>query len=231
MCRPFIAPLIVLGLAAGCASSTESAVNELLEQVRLGDPAAPATHADSVELVESTEAVPLWISALETDESVPARQWAARLLGRIGDPQAVPALTAALDGPREVREAAAVALLQIDEQQAEAAFIATLPDASRDVQLLCLVELEKLQSVDAVPVIAEIARSPDTLLADNAVAALGGIGAAAAASRLPRSLPMEASRIRSASQRSPTSGASKATRRWPACKSSSPRSKSKKQKS
>lgn len=168
--------LVLLGvIAAGCASNTESAVNELIEQVRLQDPQAMMSYQETQELVESPEALPLWIEALENDPSAEVKEWAARLLGRIGDPQAAPALTEALDGPRKVREAAGASLLQIGEEEAEAAFIEALKNGSRDAQIYCLVELERLGSSDAAPAIADVVRDGDPFAAQTAVNTLGGL--------------------------------------------------------
>ena len=184
MCRRLVACLMLLAFPIACAGGAESAVNELLEQVRLGDPQASITFQENLDLLESPEALPALIAALENDESAPVREWSARLLGRIGDAQAVPALASALNGPREVHTAAAASLLQIGEEEAERAFIEALRTGSRDAKIRCLVQLEKLGSVAAIGAIAELARGDDALVAQNAVTALGGIGDPAAAEPL-----------------------------------------------
>ncbi|MFQ5743287.1 MAG: HEAT repeat domain-containing protein [Acidobacteriota bacterium] len=180
MSRRFIGTVALLVFTLGCASNTEKAVNELLEQVRLDDPQANVTYQDNAEVVESPEALPLWINALENEESPQVRLWAARLLGRIGDPQAATALTAALNGPRAVRKAAAAALLQIGEEYAEDAFIAALQSGPRETHIECLVQLEKMHSSKALPTITKVAHSQEPLVAESAVNALGGIGDPAA---------------------------------------------------
>ena len=150
MHRRFVGAVILLLFAVGCGSPTERAVNQLIEQVALADPMASVTYNENMELLESAEAAPLWINALQTSASPQVQMWAARLLGRIGDAEAIPALTEALQtGEREVQDAAAAALVQIGEDAAEEAFIATLSAGNRDAKINCLIELEKMSSEDA----------------------------------------------------------------------------------
>jgi HEAT repeat protein len=185
MYRRLIGAFILMLFVAGCGSPTERAVNQLIEQVALADPMASVTYNENRELLESQEALPLWINALQTSASPEVQTWAARLLGRIGDPEAVPALGEALQtGEREVQDAAAAALIQIGEEEAEQAFIASVRDGNRDAKIHCLIELEKMGSVNAIPVIAETAKAPDALLGRTAVTALGGIGSPEAAAPL-----------------------------------------------
>jgi HEAT repeat protein len=185
MYRRFVGTVILLLLAVGCGSPAQRAVNQLVEQVALDDPMASVTYNENQEVLESPEALPLWIAALQTSASPEVKTWAARLLGRIGNPEAVPALAEALqNGQRDVQVAAASALVLISEEQAEEAFIAAVKDGNRDAKIHCLIELEKMASVNAIPVIAEAAHAPDALLASSAITALVGIGSPAAATPL-----------------------------------------------
>ena len=71
-------------------------LNALMNEVRLDDPRANRTYAESQAAIEVPESVPALIEFLANDESPKVRAWSALILGRIGDPQAVEALTAAL---------------------------------------------------------------------------------------------------------------------------------------
>ena len=186
MYRRLIGTVVLLLLAVGCGSPTQRAVNQLIEQVALDDPMASVTYNENREALESAEAMPLWIAALQTSASPQVQTWAARLLGRIGSPEAVPALIDALqNGERDVQAAAASALLLIGEDEAEEAFIASLSEGNRDAKIHCLIELEKMGSEKAIAAIAETARLPeDALLASSAITALAGIGSPLAATPL-----------------------------------------------
>jgi len=182
MYRRFIGAVILLLLAVGCGSPAQRAVNQLIEEVALADPMASVTYNQNREVLESAEALPLWIAALQTSASPEVQTWAARLLGRIGSPEAVPALSEALQtGERDVQDAAASALVLISEEEAEEAFITAVRDGNRDAKIHCLIDLEKMGSVKAIPVIADTARAPDALLARSAITALSGIGSPEAA--------------------------------------------------
>lgn len=184
MSRRILAPVVALALATGCAGGAQGAVNELVEQVRLNDPLATQTYEQNREILESQEALPIWIEVIQEDPNSDVKLWAARILGNIGDPEAVPALTAALDSPKEVREEVANALQKIGEDHATGAFAEALPDASAGTQIFLLVELESLQDTDAIPAIVEVARGDSTFVAEAAATALGGLGDPAAAEPL-----------------------------------------------
>ena len=170
------AVLMLIAFAAAC-SGGGGALNELLDQVRLDDPLADTTYRQNHEAIEVPENVPTLIEVLAGDPSPKARQWAALLLGRIGDTQGVSALTAALgDGDNGVRNRAAAALTQMGDDVAEDAFIEALGADSREAQLVVLIELEKVASVKAIPAIITVARVDDGMVSKNATDALGGIG-------------------------------------------------------
>ena len=188
MRRRFVGILIVAALVSACGGP-ESTVNELLEQARLDDPDVIRTHRENQDILESEAAMPFLISALENDPSPQVRRWCVRLLGRIGNGEAAPALTAALsDDDKDTREGAAVALNMLSEATggatAEDAFIEVLRSGSTPAKIMVLVELEQMKSVSAIPAIAELARSGNPLIAAPATDALGGIGDAAACAPL-----------------------------------------------
>lgn len=180
-----IALLIVVTTAvAACGGGAEGALNTLIEQVRLDDPLSDQTYQENRELIEVPESIPMLTEHLSEDSSAKVRQYCALILGRIGDPQAVPALTAALsDSDAGVRDRAITALQQISEEEAEQAFIAALGSGSDQAKVGVLVELERAGSSNAIPAIAELARG-EGIAADTAVDTLGGIGGAAAVAPL-----------------------------------------------
>ncbi len=69
MQRRATAILVLTLLVAACGSPVSNATGQLIEQVRLGDPLAQQTYAENQELLESEEAFPIWLDALQTDES------------------------------------------------------------------------------------------------------------------------------------------------------------------
>lgn len=177
-------PLLVLSLTVACGTPLENTSSQLLEQVRLGDPRAQQTYADNKELLESPEALPIWLRALEEDDSAQVQEWAAQMLGNIGDPRALPALARAMSGARNVRDAAADAIRQFDDQQATDAFVAVLTEGSRDAKALALAQISRTGGTSAVQPVADVAAGDDELLAGTALNTLGDIGTAEAAAAL-----------------------------------------------
>ena len=167
--------------AAACSGGAGGALNELMDQVRLDDPLSGRTYAENRELIEVPESVPTLTDYLANDPSAKVRQYCALILGRIGDAEAVPALTNALsDDDAGVRDRAVAALNQIGEAEAEEAFIAALSTGSREAKITVLVELERAASVSAVPTIVALAKADEGMVSKNAIDALGGIGDASA---------------------------------------------------
>jgi HEAT repeat protein len=169
----------------GCSGGGGGPLNTLMEQVRLDDPLANRTYAQNQDAIEVPESVAALIEYLANDESAKVRAWGALILGRIGDPQAVPALTVALsDNDTGTRKRAVDALGLIGETEAERAFIEALRSGNRNAQITALVELEKAGSIAAVPAIADTARANEGIVSKNAIDTLGGIGDASAAATL-----------------------------------------------
>jgi HEAT repeat protein len=176
MLRRYLPALILVVLAVACSGGAGGALNELFEQVRLDDPLAQRTYQENQALIETPESIPALAEAIQNDPSPKVRQWCALILGRIGDPAGVPALTTALsDSDHGTRDRAVVALAAIGETEAEDAFIEALASGSRDAKITVLVELEKAASVKAIPTIVEAARTNEGMVAKNAIDALGGI--------------------------------------------------------
>lgn len=185
MLRRFVPFVILAAFVAACSGGSGGALNELFEQVRLDDPLAQRTYQENQAVIETPEAIPALVDALANDPSPKVRQWCALILGRIGDAQAVPALTAALsDSDSGTRDRAVASLVTIGEAEAEDAYIEALGSGSRDAKITVLVELEKAMSVKAIPAIVDAARNNEGMLAKQAIDALGGIGDASACAPL-----------------------------------------------
>ncbi len=171
--------------AIGCSGGGGGPLNALMDEVRLDDPRANRTYTESQAAIEVPESVPALIEFLANDESPKVRAWSALILGRIGDPQAVPALTAALsDTDSDTRNRAVAALGLLGEAEAEGAFIEALGSGTREAKITALVELEKAGSVTAIPAITETARANEGMVSRNAIDTLGGIDDASAAGPL-----------------------------------------------
>ncbi len=177
MLRRFALITIIAALAAGCFGGSGGALDDLIEQVRLDDPLSSRTYQEHQAEIEVPASVPKLTEHLTSDPSPKVRQYCALILGRIADPQAVPALTAALsDDDAGVRGRAVDALRQISDEDAQAAFVQALSDGSNSAKITVLVELEKAGAVDAVPAIADLARANEGMVSKNAIDTLGGIG-------------------------------------------------------
>ncbi len=176
-----------------------------MEQVRLGDPAAQGTYADNRELLESAEALPIWMDALANADSPQVRRWAASLLGNIGDPSALPGLTDAMSESRDVREAAIDAIGRFDAVDAANAFAAAIETGSREAQGPALAALARMgaDAGSAVASVAAAAAGDEALIANTAVSTLADIGndeATAALAGLAADTMMEMARRQNALQ-------------------------------
>lgn len=171
-------------LAVACGSPLENTSSELIEQVRLGDPLAEETYAENRELLESEEALPIWMDALENHQSPQVRQWAARMLGNIGDPEAIPALAAAMSQGRDVRDAAVTAIKQFPEEQAVEAFVMVLSEGNREAKSVALTQVSRLGADEAIPAVAAVAAEGAGILSETATNTLGDLGSDEAAAAL-----------------------------------------------
>lgn len=184
MKRRAIGALTLLALTVACGSPVERATNKLMEQVRLGDPLARETYEENKDLLLSAEALPIWTEALQNNDSPQIKQWAAQLLGDIGDESSLPVLAAALSETRDVREAAVAAIKQYDDQQACDAFVLALESGEREAQAVALPQISRLKASRAVPAVATVGRSDDELVSRTAIDTLGDIGDSTAADAL-----------------------------------------------
>lgn len=177
MLRRILIIIAVAAAVAACGGGSGGALNNLLEQVRLDDPLSDRTYQENREAIEVPESIPTLSDHLANDPSPKVRQYCALILGRIGDPQAVPALTQALnDTDSGTRDRAVTALRQIGDEQANAAFIEAVRTGSRDAKITALVELERATTSEAVPAIVELAKANEGMVSKNAIDTLGGIG-------------------------------------------------------
>jgi len=168
---------LALMLMTACGTPIENASQQLKEQVRLGDPLAQQTYDEHLEILESAEALPIWVDALANDESAQVKHWAAQIIGNIADASALPALTAAMSDSRSVRDAAVAAIRQFDDAAAAGAFAQALAEGTRDAQVAALSQLSRLETGAelAVGAIAITASSSDELVARTAIDTLSDI--------------------------------------------------------
>jgi HEAT repeat protein len=127
------------------------------------------------------------------------RQAAARVLGQIGDRQAIPALIQALqDEDRDVRQAAAEALGQIGDPQAIPALIQALQDEDRDVRQAAAEALGQIGDPQAIPALIQALQDKEGWVRRAAAQALGEIGDRQAIPDLIQALQDEDSDVRQA---------------------------------
>jgi len=113
--------------------------------------------------------------ALMQDHKSPILPHVARILGRIGDKRAIPALAqAARGGDEELRMGALWALAQYREAEALPVLIAEAERAHPVTQSYLAHVLGGFQNPEVVPVLAKLTRSPNSEVAFHAVSALGG---------------------------------------------------------
>jgi HEAT repeat protein len=126
-------------------------------------------------------AIPALIETL-TNPNERVRKAACTALGQIGDPSAVPALIACLD-KRDISEAAANALIQIDKP-AVPALIEALTSPSNRARSAACTALGKIGDKTAVPKLITCLKDRDSDVRSSACTALGKIGDLAAISAL-----------------------------------------------
>lgn len=176
--------LLAAVTAIACGSPVENATSTLIEQVRLGDPLAQSTYAENKELIESEEAVPIWIAELQGAEDIQVRVWAAQILGSTTPESALPALVGAMADVRDVRDAAIDAIRRYPDETAVQAFSDALQSDSRDAQAAALGQLARLGNTSATAAVAGVARGDNPLVAQTAVNTLGDLGGPDAAAAL-----------------------------------------------
>ena len=122
-----------------------------------------------------TLVVPVFVQALR-DARAETREEACRMLGNIGDPQAVPALVQALDDEDcNVREAACWALGEIGDSEAAPALVRMLGDSWEYASWAASDALTKMGD-RAVPALIQALESSNPSIRAGACAVLGQIG-------------------------------------------------------
>jgi HEAT repeat protein/beta-lactamase regulating signal transducer with metallopeptidase domain len=161
---------------AGNAASLRGSAAVLLDRARGRDSQQPA---DSV--------VVLALIARLKDEDADVRRAAARSLGRLEDPRAIPGLIESLkDGNKDVRAEAADALASFEDPRAVAPLAALLSDSSTDVRHNALEGLSRYETgVPVAPVIRLLGDS-DADVRQQAVHLLRHIGDRSAAPAIAR---------------------------------------------
>lgn len=144
-----------LAPAWGCASGgdpAEAAVKAIIGDLgaqRFGT--ATARYREAEDVVLSPAAAPAWRRGLDHQDST-VREWSVDALARIGEPEDVASLVAALDDPfRNVQEAAARGLADLDRAAARDAFIDRLASGDAMKQTIAAQGLADLGDVAAVP--------------------------------------------------------------------------------
>jgi len=122
---------------------------------------------------------------------------AAQALGKIADPQAIPALVRALDDNNSyVRKFAAQALGKIADPQAIPGLLQALSDKDSQVQVLAAHALGKIAHPQAVPALVKALSDRYSGVRETAAQALGEIGDAQAVPALVRALDDNNSYVR-----------------------------------
>ena len=143
-----------LVLASGCASAdpAEAAVKAVIGDLGAQRFAtATARYREAEDVILSAAAAPAWRRGLEHQDST-VREWSVDALARIGEPDDVASLVAALDDSfRNVQEAAARGLVDLDRAAARDAFIERLASGDAMKQMIAAQGLADLGDVAAVP--------------------------------------------------------------------------------
>jgi HEAT repeat protein len=179
--------LAVLTFGCGPTDPAGDTVKQIIDELavqRFGT--ATARYRQFEELVLSPAAAPAWRRGMEHEDPT-VREWSVDALARIGLPEDVPVVVAALDDPfRNVQEAAARSLVDLDPEVAAGAFIDRLTSEQPLVQTIAAQGLADLGDEVAVEPLIERLVDPATDSAVRRVVAqsLAAIGDARAVAPL-----------------------------------------------
>jgi len=155
-----LAVLLLVASAYGCgpADPAGDTVKQIIDELavqRFGT--ATARYRQFEDLVLSPAAAPAWRRGMEHEDPT-VREWSVDALARIGLPEDVPLVVAALDDPfRNVQEAAARNLVELDPEVAADAFIERLASDQPLVQTIAAQGLADLGDEAAVePLISRL---------------------------------------------------------------------------
>jgi HEAT repeat protein len=138
---------VVLVLVGGCSTDpTADVVKSIVDDLAAQRFAtAVARYRAEEELILSPAAAPAWRRGLEHQDAT-VREWSLDSLARIGLPEDVDRVVSGLDDPfRNVQEASARSLVQLDRDAALAAFIARLSGTDPMKQTIAAQGLADLQ--------------------------------------------------------------------------------------
>ena len=145
---------IVAALAAGCAAAdpTAAVVKRIIDELSTQQfGRATALYTEREEMVLSPPAAPAWRRGMDHEDAT-VREWSIDALSRIGLPEDVPRVVAALDDPfRRVQEAAAQGLIDMDPVAAHTAFIDRLSEGDAMQRTIAAQGLADLGDTEAVP--------------------------------------------------------------------------------
>ena len=163
--RPLVAA-IVAALATGCAAAdpTAAIVKRIIDELSAQQfGRATALYTEREEMVLRPPAAPAWRRGMDHEDAT-VREWSIDALSRIGLPEDVPRVVAALDDPfRRVQEAAAQGLVAMDAVAARDAFIERLSEGDAMQRTIAAQGLADLGDTAAVP--ALVAQLGDERLA------------------------------------------------------------------
>ena len=189
MRRKKLASALALLVAACTTDPTGSAVERVIDDLaaqRYGT--ATARYRADEERILSPDAAPAWRRGLEHEDAT-VREWSVDALFRIGRPEDVPRIVAALDDPfRRVQEVAANGLVELDPQAARRAFAERLQAGEPMQRMIAAQGLADLQDTTAVlPLIEQLEnRALDDAVRGVIAQSLATLGDAEAAAPLAR---------------------------------------------
>lgn len=130
-----------------------------------------------IEKLQQAGKAPELIKALSYRKDPDIGRAAARALGELGDPRAIPALGAALQGKSDhIREAAALALSQIDHEQARETLLKALEHPQVRVRVAAIAGVGATGDARMIKPLLSIVANHDKEAYEHALQSLGNIG-------------------------------------------------------
>lgn len=130
-----------------------------------------------IEKLQQAGKVPELIKALSYRKDPDIGRAAARALGELGDPRAIPALGAALQGKSDhIREGAALALSQIDHEQARETLLKALKNPQASVRVAAIGGVGATGDARMIKPLLSMVANHDKEAYEHALQSLGNIG-------------------------------------------------------
>jgi len=159
--KPRVAAIILATAAAAVACAPAEPTVAAIVQRIIDDLSAQqfgratALYSQREEIVLSSPAAPGWRRGMDHEDAT-VREWSIDALSRIGLPEDVPLVVAALDDPfRRVQEAAAKGLINMNPAAARTAFIERLAAGDPMQRTIAAQGLADLRDTEAVPALVE----------------------------------------------------------------------------